>query len=523
MEKFNLPADSEKVINILLEFMAEPMHEMYGDVLENIESIKNLEEGTEAYNIFLKDLESMEPVDIIAKYSSKEELEAFVNRIKNFDKKPLFEKIGQAIYSAIGDEFKTPEEKIQFLTVTLSTIFSVYFEEPVYRLSEAKPPEFTFTELFNIKIEPESEGKEAEEPEEPKEKPKRKFDPQLFGEATTTEAPTLYDYLPSSSMLYLFNSAITHHAKARLLKTTKNGTRQNNRNKTIEYKPEKNGYTLVQKDKYTGDQLELTITNGDKLQGKGIKKCFAFLLTESNKQNFKPSISFPLQELVDRGMYSNVINARAGIKNALDTLQTIKFSGTIKKGKKKTISQSEAGVLFYHYKIKNNYVDVSVNENFNIDFIASYYALIPKFIYALNNSNAFDIAEYIFLQARQNTEAIKTGEPLNISFWKLHELLALPCAEDKAYTEEGKKWKPKQYVIEPILTAIEDIKAEAQNRGNTDFIITVNYNENYKTLEEFLEGYISISFSGEIYSKLCEIATTQEEKIIKAIEQKSKK
>lgn len=330
-----------------------------------------------------------------------------------------------------------------------------------------------------------------------------------------------YDILPTGSPLYLFNTALTYHGKKKKIPTTKGNTKQSDRHKEIEYKPEKSGYTITQTDKRTGERVEITLTNADKMQGKGVKKCFAFLLTMSNKQNFSPIIGFSLQELVDRGMYSSPENARRGLKTALDTLQNIKFSGTIKKGKRKEIKQAEAGVLFYHYKIKNNYVEVSVNENFNIEFIAAYYALFPQFAYSLSNSNAFDLCEYIFMQARQNTADIKRGGSFNISFKRIRELLALPLETD--ITAKGSKWKPKQYVIDPILTAINDIQQGATAANNTELTLEAVYNPSYKDLSEFLEGYIKISFKGEIYNKLSDIAERQEAKIAQSMAIKEKR
>lgn len=328
-----------------------------------------------------------------------------------------------------------------------------------------------------------------------------------------------YDILPTSPALYLFNSAITHNGKKKVIPTTKNGTKPNNRHQTITYSPIKDGYIITQTNNQSGQILELSFLNADKLQGKGVKKCFAFLLTQCNKQNFKPVISFSLNELVERGMYSKAENARRGIKTALDTLQNIKFKGTIKKGKNKSITQAEAGVLFYHYKIKNNYVEVSVNENFNIEFIAAYYALFPQFAYALNNSNSFDLCEYIFMQARTNSQAIKEKNGFTVSFKKIRELLALP--EEKDITNK-RNWKPKQYVIEPILTAVLDLQAEAQKANYTDFEITAVYDSNYTTLNEFLDGYIKITFKGEVYSNLIKIAEQQEAKIEQAINQRQR-
>lgn len=334
-----------------------------------------------------------------------------------------------------------------------------------------------------------------------------------------TAALAKYDILPTSPALYLFNSAITHNSKKKNISTTKNGTKQSDRHQAIKYTRTKDGYTITQTNSRSGQVLELTFMNASKIQGKGVKKCFAFLLTQSNKQHFNPVISFSLNELVERGMYSSPENARRGLKAALDTLQNVKFGGTIKKGKNKSIVQAEAGVLFYHYKIRNNAVEVSVNENFNIEFIAAYYALFPQFAYALSNSNSFDLCEYIFMQARTNSQAIKEKRSLTISFKKIREVLALPEESD---IENKRNWKPKQYVIEPILTAIEDLTAEAKKANYKDFEILAVYDIDYKNLNDFLDGYIKITFKGEVYSNLLKIAEQQEEKIEQAAAQRQK-
>ena len=95
-----------------------------------------------------------------------------------------------------------------------------------------------------------------------------------------------------------------------------------------------------------------------------------------------------LQELVDLGMYSTTSNAARAIKEFFAQQKQITLGGTVKKGKK-TIKE-EGGVLFYHYRIENGFVKLSVNENFNMGFIANYFTVFPRFAYALSN-NAFTL------------------------------------------------------------------------------------------------------------------------------------
>lgn len=321
-----------------------------------------------------------------------------------------------------------------------------------------------------------------------------------------------YDVLPNTSVLYSFMDVMTHHGKDKFIPTTKGGRKKNDRHKSITYMPldgEKPGYSVIQKNEKTGEEIEISLTNLESaLQGKGVKKCYIYLLSQCNKHDFAPVISFSLQDLVDRGLYSSVNAGRTGIAKALDTLQTIRIGGTIKKHKK--IISQEAGVIFYHYSIKNSVVTVHVNENINVDFIASYFALLPVFTYALQSTQAFDLCVYVFLQARQNTKAIKENGSFNIGFRTIRDKLALPRSED---IEEGKKFKPKQYVIDPLLKAINDITETAKEKGHTDFTIEPIYNPEYRNLEEFLDGYIKVTLQGEIYQSMIKIAETREKKI----------
>ncbi len=325
---------------------------------------------------------------------------------------------------------------------------------------------------------------------------------QLWGDYT--EEIINYDVIPSSSGLYALNEMLTYHGKERVIETTKGGRKARDRKKQVEYlEMQGGGYQIKQKNTETGETIITGIASTNKkLRSKGVKKCLAFLLAQSNYQNFNPVIGFSLQDVVDRNMYSSLSNARRGVSNALDALQMVQLGGTIKKGKK-TIEQA-AGILYYHYDIKDNFVKVWVNENFNIEFMASFFALLPKFSYGLTNGDAFDLCEYIFLQARSN----KTAN-FKISFRTIRERLALPTAE----TYEGNKFKPKQYVIDPILNAIADIQRGAAACNNGDIVINIIEVDGAKGLEQWLNGYIEITLTGEITKKLNEIDCKQRKKI----------
>lgn len=319
----------------------------------------------------------------------------------------------------------------------------------------------------------------------------------------------LYDSLPTSPAVYGLYELMNAQSKGRTIalanvkenESTIIGTKTDNRHKTVKYECGKdNNLVIQQTDSQTGNLLTFEIKNNFQMKGKGVKKCVTFLFTKSLTGNSR-SFSFDLQDLVNNGMYSDVRNARAGIKNALDTMQGIQISGTVRKGKR--IISQEAGILWYHYSIKNNYVTVSVNENINVEFFATYFALIPQYAYTLT-SNSFDLCTYIFMLARQNANSIKEKGYFNISMKRICEYLRLPTPEP------GKKFRAKQLVIEPIQKAIAEIIEKSKEQGYNDISI-INYSEPYTTYEKWLAGYLQISFTGRIKERI-------EERVKKIIE-----
>ena len=167
--------------------------------------------------------------------------------------------------------------------------------------------------------------------------------------------------------------------------------------------------------KQNGSTAIVEIDQADKYLSKTNKtftKVLLFTLQKMTAQNFPLEVGFSLQELVDLGMYSTTSNASRAVKDFFAQQKLTTFSGTIKKGRK-TVKE-EGGILFYHYRLENGFVKLSVNENFNMEFIANYFTIFPRFAYALSN-NAFSLVRYIFFLARQNTQAIKAKGTFTIS------------------------------------------------------------------------------------------------------------
>lgn len=239
---------------------------------------------------------------------------------------------------------------------------------------------------------------------------------------------------------------------------------------------------------------------------KTFTKVLLFTLQKMTAQHFPLEVGFPLQEMVDLGMYSNINNARRAVKNFFTQQAQTTLKGTVKKGKK-TIKE-EGGILFYHYSQQNGYFKLSVNPHFNMEFVANCFSVFPRFAYALSN-NAFSLVRYIFFIARQNTRNIKEKGRFTISLDAVRANIGLPAVD------EVKNRKYKQYIIDPIEKAIEEIEEalrtvpEAKEYG---FTITP-YGTDTNNINKWLDGYLEIGLRGDFAETFIRIATKAEEDI----------
>ena len=141
-----------------------------------------------------------------------------------------------------------------------------------------------------------------------------------------------------------------------------------------------------------------------------------------------------------------------------------------------------------------------------MEFLASYFTVFPRFAYALSN-NAFALVRYIFFLARQNTDKIKEKGSFTISMEAVRENLGLPSPD------EVKNRKYRQFIIEPIEAAIEEIEEalkkvpEAKEYG---FTITPHGTET-SNINKWLEGFLEIGLNGDFAETFIRIATKAEQ------------
>lgn len=279
-----------------------------------------------------------------------------------------------------------------------------------------------------------------------------------------------------------------------------------NRHEKITTLQKGNSLRFIRENKQKGTTAIIEIEEADKYLSKTNKtftKVLLFTLQKMTAQHFPLEVGFSLQELVDLGMYSTTSNAGRAVKEFFAQQKRTTISGTAKKGRKRIVE--EGGVLFYHYRLKNGYVTLSVNENFNMEFIANYFTVFPRFAYALSN-NAFTLVRYIFFLARQNAQAIKDKGTFTISLEAVRDNLGLPSPEDV------KNSKYIQYIVEPIEKAIEETEEALRNVPEAKeygFTITP-HTGNTSNINKWLEGYLEIGLKGDFAETFVRLATKAE-------------
>lgn len=278
-------------------------------------------------------------------------------------------------------------------------------------------------------------------------------------------------------------------------------------------------------------ETTLIIPNIDKLKGsnKGIKKIFLYTLIAINEQAFSVDattgagklrqtyVTFSLKDLVQAGLYSNIVSARTGFNRAMKVLNeqfSISGTTTLNKGKKKVVTQGIVSSPFDNtYGVKNGQCIVGLSANFNFQLLALYYTIIPKYCFSLK-INAFDLLYTIFYLARQNVDKIKEQGFFNINLDTVRARLGLPTPA------EVKNSKYQQFIKTPIEQAIVEIEDACKD---SNFTITPVYDEDESITNYLSRGYLRIGMTGEYAEAFIARATDKAEQIEKAQKEKDKR
>lgn len=277
---------------------------------------------------------------------------------------------------------------------------------------------------------------------------------------------------------------------------------------------------LVSMENYEGTaKVTVELADINKLNKAG-KKLLILSLVKANEQALhngeltRDYISFPLQDLIQYGLYARLNGARKGFEIGTDALTSIKVKGTIRKSKKSTATIKALEVPFTGAKIENNQCYIYLNTRIDWNFLTQYFTKIPKYYFKLSN-RASDLLYYIFYLARQHTKEIASRGYFTISFRAIHNLLKLPS--------EINNRKPQQYIKEPIENAVEEIEKEhKQMYGNKEFSLELVYDEKAGISEYLDNGYLKVSLKGAFAEPFISQNQTQQKKIQQAEQKKAR-
>ena len=261
--------------------------------------------------------------------------------------------------------------------------------------------------------------------------------------------------------------------------------------------------------KGTDAQYTLSVERVKELFAKRVQngaKIFNFLLQKLNEQNLAENTEFLLNELVDVGIYANPDSAYRGLKNVTDKLMRIHIEGTVTvyEGKKRKEKSNVKAALIAQRKVTYNQCTVVLPPILRNS--APYITVLPLWGYTLPSENAYMLLDYIYYMARQRTENIKERGYFTIGLDTVRQHLGLLSPEE---VKEEYKGNYNTLIVKPIeeaITAIED-----GQQGN-DLAITPVYDHNYKSIHEYLDGYLEIRLSGNSLEYMKERATMQEKR-----------
>lgn len=323
---------------------------------------------------------------------------------------------------------------------------------------------------------------------------------------TSTGSNLIYDVLEAGE-----NIADLPNRKKRINNNTTYKVQQSGKKRLISL-ANQNGTGEV-----TAELADIEKATGSNISAKML---FTLSMIKANEQAIfngeltKDYISFPLQELVDIGLYKTIRSARTGFNNGADLLTSIKIKGKIKKSKKAEVEIETLEVLFTGARIQKGQCYIFLNHRIKWSFFTQYFTILPRYYFSLSN-RASDLLLYIFYLARQSVKAIEERANQNggkgyftISFRALQQKLQLP-------SEKGLN-NPRRDIKDAIENAISEIEeAHIETYGSGGFYLEPTYNDKAPISEYLDNGYLKVILEGAFSSMFIAISKETEKQIKK--------
>lgn len=228
-----------------------------------------------------------------------------------------------------------------------------------------------------------------------------------------------------------------------------------------------------------------------------INKIFRYVLHEIYSQNFSRPVVFPLQNLVDLGIYKTVDSARMNLPKALMKISDASIEVSGRRGRKK---KTDGMRIVTEFSVTSTTVSVYPTDlEWAQKALSEYTAWVPRFVWGLNG-NSFMLAYEIFTRARQrsNQGHVLKNEPYPMTVKYIVDVLGLPTVEECS-TRFNRKYREK--IQDPIDRAIADIReAASKASGESGNLLTISMEgmiEAADINDYIANGRINITLKGE--------------------------
>lgn len=326
---------------------------------------------------------------------------------------------------------------------------------------------------------------------------------QLFAEPSTPKTATYYN-LPDSPASNLIMDTISAGKDIGDLPARRKQVSRGTRYEVLE-----NGKSRQINLSNRTESITLELPDIDKFSGsnKAAKKMFTLTLIKANEQAIhngkldRDCVSFPLQELVTLGMYSNIRSARKGFNDGIGSLTDIKIGGKMNIGKKNQVEI--IGMHPFRYgKIERGQCYVYLEPDYNWAAITQYFTVIPQYYFCLP-SNASDLLYYICYLARQNVRDLAERGYFTISMKAVQQKLCLP-------NEVGCR-NQTQLIRKPIEDAVATIQSSQKATLDQEGLrLEIVANPSMSVTDFLRNGYLKVFMSGTFAEKFIELNEKRE-------------
>lgn len=293
-----------------------------------------------------------------------------------------------------------------------------------------------------------------------------------------------YAYLPNSPITkFIKNVSIAKsNTKSNKIPVNKNTKVQ----ETIDLEGGKGIYAYITKN----ENYEIIFKDLKALktrQSIAFRKTLNFILIKANEQNVPRQIYFDLEEYQNMAGYKNKDTAYRGAVKNFETLRGLSVGGTITRGKKEI--RNKTSYVFISKDITYNQCYIECKPEL-VEMLSQYFTLLPCWAGELS-TKPYDLLDYVFYMARQsqNLKNIKDKKIFNVGLKAINENIG-------GHEPEATQ-RHTEYIIDPILNAIEEIEVIQAAAQRTNIKITPIYNFDYKNAYDFLEGYLEIELDEE--------------------------